>query len=65
MSFATIRPATDMLFDMLEQGILDPLEVAKQALLWLEDRDVKRLAEVNEYFPYPIDDETEHDSEDC
>ena len=57
MSFANIRPATDLLLDLLEQGILDPMEVAKTALMWLSDADVKRMAEVNEFFPHSMDEE--------
>ena len=59
MSFAEIRPATSMLLDLIEDGIVDPVEVVKVALMWLEDRDVKRMAEVNAFFPYPMDEEDE------
>ena len=59
MNFAEIRPATSMLLDLIEDGIVDPVEVVKAALMWLEDRDVKRMAEVNEFFPYPMDEEDE------
>ena len=59
MNFAEIRPATSMLLDLIEAGIVDPVEVVKAALMWLEDRNVKRMAEVNEFFPYPMDEEDE------
>lgn len=59
MSFADVRPATNLLLDLLEQGIVDPMLVAKTALMWLDDRDVKRMAEMNEFFPYPMDEEDE------
>ena len=57
MSFANVRPATDLLLELLEQGIVDPTLAAKTALMWMSDADVKRMAEVNEFFPHSMEEE--------
>lgn len=55
----TNRPVLEQLIELLDEGILDPSEVAKTALSWLSEQDLKRMAEVNEFFPYTYTDQDE------
>ena len=45
------RHHTEVLLDMVAEGIFDPLDVLKSALCWMSDDQVRRMAEANEYFP--------------
>ena len=45
------RHHTEVLLDMVAEGIFDPLDVLKSALSWMSDDQVRRMAEANEYFP--------------
>lgn len=56
-SYCEVRPVTCKLLELMEDGTLSPLEVAKTALAWLSESDVKRMAEVNEFL---YDEEEQH-----
>ena len=50
-NFLLARQHTEVLLDMVAEGIFDPLDVLKSALCWMSDDQVRRMAEANEYFP--------------
>ena len=49
MSYAASRKTTTELLELVDEGVLDARTVLQAALNWLEERDVKRMAEVNEF----------------
>ena len=49
MSYAASRKTTCELLELVDEGVLDAKTVLQAALNWLEERDVKRMAEVNEF----------------
>lgn len=51
------RKNTDLLMEMVESGVLDKDQVIVACLKWMSDHDVGRMAQRNEFFPYPPDTE--------
>ena len=55
------RIHTNKLIELVEEGVLDPIQVLKAALNWHEDREVGQMAEANEFI---LPEEDEEDDED-
>ena len=53
------RVTTNKILEMIDEGILDPKDIALMALKWMSEDDVKAMAEANELF-----EEDEEDEED-
>ena len=64
MSYSS-RENTNKLLDLVDEGVLDPIQVLKAALSWHSDRDVGEMAEANEFilFEEEEEDEEEEDEE--
>ena len=62
MSYSS-RENTNKLLDLVDEGVLDPIQVLKAALSWHEDLDVGKMAEANEFF-LDNDDDEEDEEED-
>ena len=65
MSYSS-RKNTNKLLELIEEGVLDPIQVLSAALSWHSDRDVGEMAEANEFilFEEEEEDEEEEDEED-
>ena len=50
------RENTNKLLELVDEGVLDPIQVLTAALSWHSDRDVGEMAEANEFF-FDNDDE--------
>lgn len=61
MSYSS-RENTNKLLDLVDEGVLDPIQVLKAALSWHSDRDVGEMAEANEFF-FDNDDDEEDEEE--
>ena len=55
--YINVRKTTNRLIELAEDGVLSWEELAKTALSWLSEDDVKRMAEVNEFLPEENEDE--------
>jgi hypothetical protein len=51
------RPVTSELFDMAEQGLIDWESLARDALGWMSEDEVKEFAQRNDYLVEGEDDE--------
>lgn len=51
------RPVTSELLDMAEQGLIDWERLARDALGWMSEDEVKRFAQRNDYLVEGEDDE--------
>ncbi len=47
-SHAKIRPATNKLIDMMDEGLLDPRAVADMCLSWLSESSVHEMMLAND-----------------
>lgn len=54
------RKATNKILEMIDEGILNPRDVALMALKWMSEDEVKAMAEANELFEKD-DEEDEED----
>ena len=64
MSYSS-RKNTNKLLELIEEGVLDPIQVLSAALSWHSDRDVGEMAEANEFIlSEEEDEEDEEDDED-
>ena len=61
MSYSS-RVNTNKLLELVDEGVLDPIQVLTAALNWHEDRDVGKMAEANEFF-LDIDNDEEDEEE--
>lgn len=59
MSYSDVRKTTNRLIELAEDGVILWEDIARAALNWLSEDDVKRMAEVNEFLPE--DEENEED----
>ena len=59
MSYSS-RENTNKLLDLVNEGVLDPMQVLTAALSWHSDRDVGEMAEANEFI---FDDDVDEDEE--
>ena len=59
-TYASVRPATSKLLDMMDEGLIDARTVADMALSWLSESDVADMMRANDI----IDEEEEEDEED-
>ena len=55
------RTYTNKLIELVEEGVLDPIQVLKAALNWHEDREVGQMAEANEFISFEEDEEDDED----
>jgi len=46
------RHNTEILLELIEDGILDKDMVIRACLLWMSDRDVGEMSVKNAFFPY-------------
>lgn len=53
-----VRKNTNKLLEMVEEGLLDPVEVVRMCVKWMSEDDVAEMCRVNEIF------EDEEDEED-
>ena len=51
------RPVTSELLDMAEQGLIDWESLARDALGWMSEDEVRRFAQRNDYLMEGEDDE--------
>ena len=61
MSYSS-RKNTNKLLELIEEGVLDPMEVLSAALNWHSDHEVGEMAEANEFIL--SEEEAEEDEED-
>lgn len=57
-----VRPATNRLIDMMDEGVIDARAVADMCLSWLSEHDVAEMMKANDLVEQ---DEDEEDEEDC
>lgn len=48
-TFVPTRKYTNLVLELMDEGVLSPQQVAEAALCWLSERDVKELAERYEW----------------
>lgn len=54
--YSNVREYSDMLFDMIEEGIVDAEAIAKDLIYWCSEDDIKRYMEVNDLIEIEYDD---------
>lgn len=54
-----VREYTDMLFDMVEDGIVDAKEILQSLMYWCSEDDVKKFMQVNDLLWEPEEEEDE------
>jgi len=59
MSYSS-RENTNKLLELVDEGVLDPIQVLTAALNWHADHEVRQMAEANEFI---LDEEEEEDEE--
>jgi hypothetical protein len=59
-----VRDATNRIYEMMDEGILDPRTVAEACLQAMSEDDVARMAHAEEFFDYDEDDEDEDEEDD-
>jgi cobalamin biosynthesis protein CobT len=57
-----VRPATNRLIDMMDEGLIDARAVADMALSWLSESDVAEMMKANDLVEYD-EDEDEYDGQ--
>ena len=57
--FSQVRQAHCQILEMIDMGILDPMQVAEAALSWMSADDVEKMAFAYDFF----DDEDEEDED--
>ena len=58
-----MRDYTCRVLELMDEGVLDPREVAEAALNWLTETDVEEMAERYEWLPEDEDEPDEEDSD--
>lgn len=58
------RKNTIRLLELIDEGVLDPIQVLTAALNWHSDHEVGEMAESNQFFSLDNDDDEEDDEED-
>ena len=56
-----MRDYTCRVLELMDEGVLDPREVAEAALNWLTETDVEEMAERYEWLPEDEPDEEDSD----
>ncbi len=56
-----VRPATNRLIDMMDEGLIDARAVADMALSWLSEHDVAEMMKANDLVEQDEDEEEESD----
>ena len=56
-----VREYSDMLFDMIEEGLVDAEYIAKDLIYWCSEDDIKKYMEVNDLVDYEDEDEEDLD----
>lgn len=54
-----VRPATNKLIDMMDEGLIDARAVADMALSWLSESDVAEMMKANDIIDNDEDEEDE------
>ncbi len=54
-----VRPATNRLIDMMDEGLIDARAVADMALSWLSEHDVAEMMKANDIIEQDEDEEDE------
>jgi hypothetical protein len=52
-----VRPATNRLIDMMDEGLIDARAVADMALSWLSEHDVAEMMKANDIIEQDEDEE--------
>ena len=55
--YSDVRKTTNRVIELAEDGVISWEDIARTALNWLSEDDVKRMAEVNEFLPEDTEDE--------
>jgi hypothetical protein len=55
------RKATNHVLELIEDGMLDPMQVVQACLSYMSEDDVAEMAEANEFFEFETDEETEEE----
>ena len=63
MSYSS-RKNTNKLLELVEEGVLDPIQVLTAALNWHSDHEVGEMAEANEFILSEEDEDEDEDGED-
>ena len=61
--YCNSRVNTNKLLEIVEAGVLDPLQVLTAALNWHSDHEVGEMAEANEFFFEDEEDEEEFEED--
>ncbi len=56
-----VRPATNRLIDMMDEGLIDARAVADMALSWLSEHDVAEMMKANDIIEQDEDEDEEDD----
>ena len=56
------RENTNKLLELVDEGVLDPIQVLTAALNWHSDREVGEMAEANEFILNNDEEEVEEDN---
>lgn len=54
-----VRPATNRLIDMMDEGLIDARAVADMCLSWLSEHDVAEMMKANDIIEQDEDEEDE------
>ena len=54
-----VRHYSDQLYDMLESGEVDPVEIAQDLIYWCSEDDIKRFMEVRDLIWEEDDEESD------
>lgn len=46
-----VREYSDMLFDMIDEDVVDAKEIAKDLIYWCSEDDIKRFMELRDLIP--------------
>jgi hypothetical protein len=52
-----VRRTTNRLLEMLNDGVIKPMDVVEMCLKWMSEDDVKEMCEANGIFPEDEEDE--------
>jgi hypothetical protein len=64
MVYVPVRQYTNKMLAAIDEGLLDRDQVILACLNWMSDRDVKLMAEANEFLEEEEDDDVDEDEDD-
>lgn len=60
-TYASVRPCTSKMLDMMDNGEIDPRAVADMALSWLSEDSVKEMMQANDISTSDNEDDEDDD----